>query len=51
MDTNYILENCNNFFTDGKVEMKFEGKDLLFRPTNILKNWNGHKLIYQNVIC
>ena len=51
MATNYILENCNNFFTDRKVLMKFEGKDFPFRPTDILKNRKGYKLMYQNVIC
>ena len=38
MATNYILETCNNFFTDRKVAMKFEGKDFPFRPADILKN-------------
>ena len=51
MATNYILENCNNFFTDRKVVMKFEGKDFPFRPKDILKNRNEYKLMYQNVIC
>ena len=51
MATNYILENCSDFFTDRKVVMKFEGKDFPFRPTDILKNRDGYKLMYQNVIC
>ena len=51
MATDYILENCNNFFTDRKVVIKFEWKDFPFRPTDILKNRNGYKLMYQNVIC
>ena len=51
MATNYIMENCNNFFTDRKVVMKFEEKYLPFRPTNILKNLSEYKLMYQNVIC
>ena len=51
MATNYILENRNNFFIDQKVVMKFEGKDFPFRPTDILKNRGGYKLMYQNVIC
>ena len=51
MATNYILENCNNFFADRKIVMKFEGKDFRFRPTDILKNRNSYKLMYQNVIC
>ena len=51
MAFNYILENCNNFFIDRKVVMKFEGKDFPFRPIDILKNRDGYKLMYQNVIC
>ena len=51
MATNYILENCSDFFTDRNVVMKFEGKDFPFRPTDILKNRKGYKLMYQNVIC
>ena len=31
--------------------MKFEGKDFPFRPTDILKNRDGYKFMYQNVIC
>ena len=51
MATNYILENCSDFFTDRKVVMKFEGKDFPFRSTDILKNRDGYKLMYQNVIA
>ena len=51
MATSYILVFYNNFFTEQKVVMKFEGKDFPFRPTDILKNWNGYKLMYQDVIC
>ena len=51
MATNYILENFSDFFTNRKVVMKFERKDFLFRSTDIIKNWVGYKLMYQNVIC
>ena len=51
MTSNYILEICNNFFTDRKVVMKFERKYFPFRPTDILKKRGGYKLMYQNVIC
>ena len=45
------MENCISFFTDRKVVIKFEEKDILFRPTDILKNRDGYKLMYQKVIC
>ena len=52
MATNYILENCNSFFTDRLlVVMKFAGKDFPSRPTGILKSRSRCKLMYQNVIC
>ena len=50
MATNYMMEKCNNLFTDRKVVMKFEAKNFPFHPTDILKNRNGYKLMYQNVI-
>ena len=50
MASKYVLESCNNFFTDQKIVMKFEGKNFPFCPTDILKNRDGYKLMYQNVI-
>ena len=51
MATNCISQNCNNFFADRKIVMKFEGKDFPFHRTDILKNRGNYKLMYQNLIC